>query len=110
MKWIKIKDLEVTKVLHKGKTFDECMKLRPKDARLLTYKEVIGLMNSDKLNRILPKGKWSDFFFEQPIQVNKEKGKRAIAFLRAGWLGMALSMGSSRAGWRGVVWARKLKR
>jgi hypothetical protein len=111
MKWIKIKELnvEVTEILHKGKTFDECISLKPKDVRLLTYNEVIGLMNSDKLELLLPKVGWSDFFFEQPIKLYKENGKRAIAFRRGGWLGLALSMGkTAKADWRGVVWARKL--
>lgn len=104
MKTTKYKKLgiEVTETLHYGKSFKECMKLKPKGWRLLKPSEALAIWE------IEPFIDW--FFVEQPIK--KLKGEYVARFY-AEEDGADLGCygnpdGSSGA--LGVKWCRKLKK
>ncbi len=77
MKTIKIPELKIevsAEVLHKGKTYQECMRLKPKDWRMQRINEVVWLANSKYAEKLKMFTGWNDSFFAQPFRLNKEKG------------------------------------
>jgi len=82
-KWIPIPetDYEVTKdVLHKGKSYDEIIKLKKQEEELLTLK-MIGIIceHPDLLKELKMDSSSTkdDFFFKQPFPNNEEIGRAA---------------------------------
>ena len=59
--------ISITKVIYKGKSYNEMMALKPKDCRLLTVEEGFYLITSWFTN--------DEFLIEQPINKNKENRK-----------------------------------
>lgn len=116
--WIKIPktNFEVTKeVLHKGKSYNEIIELKPKDCELLSL-ELIGkiLKNPDLVKQLKTDSKYStsdDFFFEQPFETNKNKNYVAQFYSGSGWSDFDCN-GDADYGGRslGVRWCRKRKK
>lgn len=113
LKLIKIPELniEITKVIHHGKYYNEIMELKPKDMRLLKIEEVLWLVNSKYANelKIGVSNINNDFFFEQPLKSNKNyvagfgaNGGRAYLYCDGG--------PSSRYSCLGVIFVRDLKK
>lgn len=81
--WIKIPDTdyEVTKnVLHKGKSYDEIIKLKKPEEELLTLKMIGIICEHPDLIKELKMDSSStndDFFFKQPFPQNEERGRVA---------------------------------
>ena len=98
VEWVSIPetDYEVTKkVLHKGKTYNEIMKLKKPEESLLTLK-IIGIIceHPDLIKELKMDSSSTkdDFFFKQPFPQNEEKGYVAwfyavsgYAYLYCGW-------------------------
>ena len=81
--WIKIPgtNYEVTKnVLHKGKSYDEIIKLKKPEEELLTLK-IIGIIcehpNLIKELKMDSSSTNDDFFFKQPFPQNEKRGRVA---------------------------------
>ena len=71
-------DYEVTKnVLHKGKSYDEIIKLKKPEEDLLTLKQIGIICENPDLVKELKMDSSStndDFFFKQPFPQNEERG------------------------------------
>ncbi len=84
--WIKIPetDFEVTKeVLHKGKSYDEIVKLKKPEEELLTLKTIGIICEHPDLIKELKMDSSStedDFFFKQPFPQNEKNGYVARFF------------------------------
>ena len=82
---IKELGIEATKVIHIGKSYNECMKLKPKGWRLLTLSEIPIIANNYEDSFEFRDGN-HDFFFEQPFDINKKKNYVPVFFAVSGGL------------------------
>ena len=112
--WIPIPetDYEVTKnVLHKGKSYDEIIKLKKPEEDLLTLKQIGIICENPDLIKELKMDSSStndDFFFKQPFPQNEENGR--VAGFCGGWGCACLGCGggsSSSGSDLGVRFVRK---
>ena len=99
--WIKIPgtDHEVTKnVLHKGKSYDEIMKLKKPEEELLTLKMIGIICENPNLLKELKMDSSStndDFFFKQPFPQNEKNGYVARFVAGSGFAGLGWGRYSS---------------
>ena len=89
--WVKIPntDYEITKdVIHKGKSYNEIIKLKKSNEELVTLK-IIGIIceNKDLLKELKMDSSSSndDFFFKQPFPQNEERGRVARFWADSDW-------------------------
>ena len=112
--WISIPntDYEVTKdVLHKGKSYDEIIKLKKTEEELLTLKLIGIICEHPDLLKVLKMDSSStndDFFFKQPFPQNEKNGYVArfyadSVFAYLYWVGVSSVAGS----YLGVRFVRK---
>ena len=99
--WIKIPktNYEVTKnVLHKGKSYNEIMKLKRPEEELITLK-LIGIIceNQDILKELKmdSSSTTDDFFFKQPFPQNEKNGYVAWFCAGSGYAGLVCGEYSS---------------
>ena len=99
--WIKIPDTnyEVTKdVIHKGKSYNEIMKLKKDNEELLTLK-IIGIIcehpNLIEELKMDSSSTKDDFFFKQPFPQNEERGRVAGFYAGSGYAYLGCDGGSS---------------
>ncbi len=114
--WVKIPgtNLEVTKdVLHKGKSYNEIIKLKKQEEELLSLKMIGIICEHQELLKQLKMDSSStndDFFFKQPFPQNKENDRVAGFYADSDGAGLDCGYGSSSSGSiLGVRFVRKTK-
>jgi len=115
--WISIPgtNYEVTKeVLHKGKSYDEIMKLKKSEEELLTLKLIGIICEHPNLIRQLKMDSSStkdDFFFKQPFPQNEERGYVARFYASSNYAYLDCLEGSDHSDSSlGVRFVRKIKK
>ncbi len=114
--WIKIPDTnyEVTRdVIHKGKSYNEIMKLKKRDEELLTLK-IIGIIceHPDLIKKLKMDSSSTkdDFFFKQPFPQNEERGYVARFYAGSDYADLYCDEDSSDSGsYLGVRFVRRTK-
>jgi hypothetical protein len=87
----KVKELgiKITKVIFKGKSYNEIQTLIPKGWRMLNLQEGQFIVNSEDLSRWTNfMSKNDDFFIKQPFKLNEQKGYVARFLAGSDWVGL----------------------